>query len=333
MGTSCGRAVLQNGDDNDLATASVMAITLESARGVYVIAPTPFHDDGRVDGASIDRMTDFYRDAGATGITVLGQMGEAPKLAAAEALAVATRVIRRAGLPVVVGVTAPGFAAMRELAREAMEAGAAGVMIAPPNTLRSDEQIAGYYRNAVEAIGPDVPFVIQDYPLTFSVVMTPSVIRRIVQDNPSCAMLKHEDWPGLEKISALRGFEREGSMRHISILTGNGGLFLDFEMERGADGAMTGYCFPDMLADVVRLAAEGSRDAAHDLFDAHLPLIRYEQQQGVGLAVRKYVLMKRGVIASEAQRQPGAKLGATARAEVDYLLARLARTDPRARLG
>jgi len=308
-------------------------MSLDSARGVYVIAPTPFHDDGRVDDASIDRMTDFFRAAGCTGITVLGQMGEAPKLDAAEALAIARRVIGRAGLPVVVGVTAPGFAAMRSLAREVMDAGAAGVMIAPPNTLRTDDQIAGYYRSAVEAIGADVPFVIQDYPLTFSVVMTPAVIRRIVQENPSCRMLKHEDWPGLEKISALRGFERDGSMRHISILTGNGGLFLDFELERGADGAMTGYCFPDMLADLARRAAAGQRDAAHDLFDAHLPLIRYEQQQGVGLAVRKYVLMRRGVIGSEAQRQPGAKLGAAARAEVDYLLARLARTDPRARVG
>jgi 4-hydroxy-tetrahydrodipicolinate synthase len=307
-------------------------MSLDTARGVYVIAPTPFHDDGRVDDASIDRMTDFFRAAGATGITVLGQMGEAPKLDAAEALSIAARVIRRAGMPVVVGVTAPGFAAMRALAREVMACGAAGVMIAPPNTLRTDEQIVGYYRQAVEAIGADVPFVIQDYPLTFAVQMTPAVIRRIVQDNPSCAMLKHEDWPGLDKISVLRGFEGDGSMRRISILCGNGGLFLDFEMERGADGAMTGYCFPDMLADVVRMSAEGRRDEAHDLFDAHLPLIRYEQQPGVGLAVRKYVLMRRGVIASEAQRRPGAKLGAAARAEVDYLLARLARTEARARL-
>ncbi len=121
-------------------------------------------------------------------------------------------------------------------------------------------------------------------------------------------------------------------MRHVSILCGNGGLVLDFETERGADGAMTGYAFPDMLVDVVRLAQEGKRDAAHDLFDAHLPLVRYEQQQGVGLAVRKYVLLKRGAIASDAQRMPASALSAAARAEVDYLLARLAKHDPRARL-
>ena len=303
------------------------------AHGVYVIAPTPFHPDGRVDDASIDRMTDFFVQAGVTGITVLGQLGEAPKMTHEESVAIVRRVTARVRVPVVVGVSAPGFAAMRALTQDAMAAGAAAVMIAPPSTLRTDDAIAGYYRQASEAIGADVPFVIQDYPLTFSVVMTPAVIRRIVQDNPSCAMLKHEDWPGLDKISALRGFERDGSMRRISILTGNGGLFLDFEMERGADGAMTGYCFPDMLADVVRLSGQGQRDAAHDLFDAHLPLIRYEQQQGVGLAVRKYVLMRRGVLASEAQRRPGATLGQTARAEVDYLLVRIARADARARLG
>jgi 4-hydroxy-tetrahydrodipicolinate synthase len=308
-------------------------MSLTNARGVYVIAPTPFLDDGRIDNASVDRMTDFFLAAGVSGITVLGQMGEAPKLDHGEALEVAQRVIRRATVPVIVGVSAPGFAAMRSLARASMEAGAAGVMIAPPNTLRTDDQIVGYFRQAAEAIGHDVPFVLQDYPLTFSVVMTPGVIRRIVMDNPSCVMLKHEDWPGLEKISALRGFERDGSMRHISVLCGNGALFLDFELERGADGAMTGYCFPDMLVDIVNLHAQGRRDAMHDLFDAHLPLIRYEQQQGIGLAVRKYVLMRRGVIASQAQRRPAVQLSPAARAEVDYQLARVGRVDARARLG
>src|ERR1700686_857907 len=301
-------------------------------RGVYVIAPTPFHVDGRVDEASADRMTDFFVQCGVTGITVLGQMGEAPKLEHEEAVAIASRVIRRAPVPVIVGVTAAGFAAMRPLSRTVMDAGAAAVMIAPPPSLRTDDQIVTYYRQAAEAIGTDVPFVIQDFPLTFSVVMTPAVICRIVMENPSCTMLKHEDWPGLDKISTLRTFEREGSMRHISIFCGNGGLFLDFEVERGADGAMTGYCFPDMLVDLVRHAAAGRRDAAHDLFDAHLPLIRYEQQPGVGLAVRKYVLMSRGILASDAQRRPAATLSKSAREEIDYLLRRLAQHDERARV-
>jgi 4-hydroxy-tetrahydrodipicolinate synthase len=304
-----------------------------TASGVIVIAPTPFMPDGAIDNASIDRMTEFFVAGGMTGITVLGQLGEAPKLEHAESVDIVRRVIAKAsGLPIIVGVSAPGFALMRALTHDAMDAGAAGVMIAPPNTLRTDDQIATYYRQASEAIGGDVPFVIQDYPLTFSVQMTPAVIGRIVMENPSCVMLKHEDWPGLDKISTLRSYEADGSMRHVAILCGNNALFLDFEMERGADGANTGYCFPDMLADVVRLSAAGKRDQAHDLFDAHLPLIRYEQQPGPGLAVRKYVMMKRGILSHDTLRKPGAALSAVAKAEVDYLLSRVARVDARARV-
>lgn len=301
-----------------------------NARGVYAIAATPFHDDGRLDLDSLDRLTDFYAEAGATGITILGIMGEANKLEAEESLEIVRRVVSRSALPIVVGVSAPGLAAMRRLAGESMALGAAGVMIAPTPALRTDDQIRGYFDQAVEAVGRDVPWVLQDYPLTLSVVMSPGVVRDIIQANPSCVMLKHEDWPGLEKISALRRFQAEGSLRPVSILTGNGALFLDFEMERGADGAMTGYGFTDALVDIVRLSAAGEREAAHDLFDAHLPLMRYEQQQGVGLAVRKYVLQKRGILTSAAQRKPGSVLSAQARAEVDYLLARVARRDLRA---
>ncbi|MEH2482464.1 4-hydroxy-tetrahydrodipicolinate synthase [Nitrobacteraceae bacterium AZCC 2146] len=298
-----------------------------TASGVFPIAPTPFHPDGRLDDASVDTLIDGYLKAGSTGVTVLGIMGEAPKLEPSESIAIADRFIKGFGkLPVIVGVSSPGFAAMRALSREVMEKGAAGVMIAPVPSLRTDDQIIGYYRQAIEAIGSDIPFVIQDYPLTLSVQMTPKVIRTIVQEHASCVMLKHEDWPGLEKISILRGFQADGSMKPISILTGNGGLFLDFEMERGVDGAMTGYAFPDMLVELVKLQKAGKRDEAHDLFDAHLPLLRYEQQQGVGLAVRKYVMMKRGFIASDAQRKPGSALSVKAKEEVDYMLARLART-------
>lgn len=302
-------------------------------RGVFPIAPTPFLPDGTLDKASTAKLFDHYAAIGSTGLTVLGIMGEAPKLDHAESLFLVKEAVRAMGKStIIVGVSAPGFAAMRALAREAMELGAGSVMIAPPNTLRTDDQIVNYYAQAIEAIGTDVPFVIQDYPLTLSVVMTPKVIQRIVTDNPSCVMLKHEDWPGLEKISALRNFEKDGTLRRIAILCGNGGLFLDFEMERGADGANTGYAFPEMLIDVVNLMGKGERDTAHDLFDAHLPLLRYEQQPAVGLAVRKYVMMRRGLIAHDAQRKPGAGISATAKTEVDYLLSRLAKHDRRAAL-
>src|SRR5437868_9139201 len=309
-------------------------MTLDTnASGVYSIAPTPFHEDGSIDWNSVDRMTDFYFEAGCNGFTILGVLGEAPKLDAEEALALAARVIKRAqGKPIIVGVSAPGFAAMRSLSRKVMDLGAAAVMIAPGAELKTDDQIAAYFRNAVEAVGSDIPWVLQDYPHSTGITMSNGLVKRVVTENPSLVVLKHEDWPGLDKITALRGWEKDGSMRKISILIGNNGLFLDFELDRGVDGANTGYAFPDMLVEAVRLSKAGQRDAAHDLFDAHLPLLRYDHQPGVGLAVRKYVLQRRGILSTAAMRKPAPAFSAETRSEVDYLMARLARRDPRARL-
>jgi 4-hydroxy-tetrahydrodipicolinate synthase len=299
------------------------------ASGVYIIAATPFTEDGAVDGASLDRLMDFYVGCGITGVTVLGIMGEAPKLTHAESVALTRQVVRRVnGLPVVVGASSPGFASMGALVKDVMEAGAGGVMIAPPPTLKTDDQIVAYYANAVEAIGDDVPFVIQDYPYASGVFMAPSVIARIVAAHPSCKMVKHEEWPGLEKLTALKSLMADGGMRKVAILCGNGGIFLPHELERGADGANTGYAYPEMLVQLVKLIKAGERAEAHDLFDRHLPLLRYEQQPGMlGLAVRKYILKRRGAIASDAQRKPGIKLSKEAIAEIEFLVARLERNN------
>jgi 4-hydroxy-tetrahydrodipicolinate synthase len=295
------------------------------AHGVFVISVTPFRDDGALDLDGADRLVDFYAAAGCNGITILGIMGEAPKLDADEALNFARRVVERAkGLAVVVGVSASGFAAMARLARAAMDAGAAGVMIAPPGGLKGDDRIVEYFVQCVAVIGDEIPFALQDYPYANGLYIPVSVIRRVAETCPSCVMLKHEDWPGLDKITALRQLERNGEMRHISILSGNGGLFLPLELDRGADGAMTGYAYPEMLVGVCDLIRAGRRAEAHDLFDAHLPLVRYEQQPGVGLAVRKYILRRRGVLTSDAQRNPAARLSEAGIADVEWLLARLA---------
>jgi 4-hydroxy-tetrahydrodipicolinate synthase len=295
------------------------------ASGVHVIAPTPFDQKGGLDLASTARMIDRYLAAGATGLTILGIMGEAPKLTGAEARIFVKEVMARVGSRsvVTVGVSSPGFAAMGDLTKAVMDMGASGVMIAPPPTLRTDDQIVGYFADAVEAIGNDVPWVLQDYPQTTNVVMTPKVIQRNIEANSSCVMLKHEDWPGLDKITALRRAQAEGALRRVSILVGNGGMFLPYEMERGADGAMTGYAYPEMLVGVVKLSRAGKRAEAHDLFDRHLPLVRYETQPGIGLAVRKYVLKKRGIIAHDTMRKPAAKLSPETIAEVDWLMARI----------
>ena len=296
-----------------------------SAQGVYLITVTPFTDNGALDLVSTDRMVDFCLDAGVTGLTILGIMGEATKLTADESHQYVRQVLARVQgkVPVIVGASAPGFAAMSELTKRVMDMGADGVMVAPPSTVRTDDQICSYFDMVNETLGAAVPWVLQDHPVSTTVQMSTGVVLRILKNSPNCVMLKHEDWPGLGKLSAISAAIQKGELKPTSILTGNGGgLFLPEELLRGADGAMTGFAYPEMMVDVCRAHAAGDLERAFDLFDAYLPLARYEQQAGIGLAVRKHILAQRGVIASAALRKPGPKLSALDIADIERLTVR-----------
>lgn len=293
--------------------------------GVYVIAATPFAEDGALDLDSTDRMVDFYREAGADGLTILGIMGEAPKLSSDEALTFARRVLDRAGedLPVIVGVSAAGLDPMKALTDAVMEAGAAGVMVAPMPGMGPDDRLRAYFAQVARHLGPQVPICLQDYPQTLNVRFSVETILQIAAENPSVVMLKHEDWPGLAKLEKVRAGSGTGDVPRLSILVGNSGLFLPEEMARGADGAMTGFAYPEMMVDVVRLMRAGDRDRAEDIFDAYLPLVRYENQIGLGLALRKELLRRRGAIATARVRAPGPALSRGDHDDLTRLVARL----------
>lgn len=297
----------------------------ETAQGVYLITVTPFKDNGELDLPSTDRMVDFCLERGVTGLTILGIMGEATKLTAEESRLFVQQVLNRVQgkVPVVVGASAPGFAPMGELTKSVMDMGAAGVMVAPPATVRTDDQISSYFEMVNETLGSDVPWVLQDHPVSTTVQMSTAVVLKILKNSPRCVMLKHEDWPGLAKLSAICAAMQKGELRKISILTGNGGgLFLPEELVRGANGAMTGFAYPEMMVDVCAAYAAGNVERAFDIFDAYLPLAKYEQQGGIGLAVRKHILAERGAIASAAIRKPGPKLSALDIADIKRLTAR-----------
>lgn len=311
-----------------------MPLIDESARGFYVISATPFTDDGAMDWASTDRLMDFYLDCGCDGVTILGMMGEAQKLSQEESGALVARVLKRIGtrIPVVVGVTSAGFSLMADLARHSMDLGAAGVMVAGIGALRTDEQVYAYFESVVRELGPEIPLVLQDFPQVNAVYLSPTLTNRLFTDFPTLKVLKHEEAPGLRKISKLRAAEASGERkRRISILVGNGGLYLMQELARGVDGAMTGFAFPEGLVEIIRRWFAGDRQSAEDLYDAYLPVIRHENQIGPGLALRKETLRRRGVIASARARAPGPSLDADDLAELTHLLDRLERA--KARLG
>ncbi|MFJ3483226.1 dihydrodipicolinate synthase family protein [Pseudomonas sp. NPDC090202] len=294
---------------------------LDSTNGVYIVAQTPFDERGNVDLDSIDTLVDFYRQHGANGFTVLGVSGEAGKLNAEEARQVAQRYIKTAdGLPVVIGVSNPSLAQLTQFSHEAMDLGAAGVMIAPPTGLQTDEDVLGYFAEVFQRI-EGTPTVLQDFPFASKVAMSVPVMLQLIERHREIQLVKEEDLPCLNKITRLR----EGGGRRVAILTGNNAMYLPLELARGADGPMAGFSYPEMLSQVYQLHQAGKFEEADDLFDVYLPLLRYEAMGFWGVCARKEVMRRRGAIRHATMRTPGPRLSARDLVEIDRLVARLER--------
>lgn len=298
----------------------------EATAGVYVISATPFDAQGRVDKASMDSLVDFYINAGVDGMTILGILGEATKLTSEERLDLMVQVLKRVNgrKKIIIGASDPGTDNLVRFAKEAMDKGAAGVMIAPIQGLKTDAQVYGYWAHVLKQLGADIPVCYQDYPQTTMVSTSVQVLLRLIEEFPNLVMLKHEEGSGLNKITQLREGSTQKGLRRISVLVGNGGLYLPQELRRGADGAMTGFAYPEMLVEVCAKFKAGQAEEAEDLFDLYLPVLRHEQQLGIGLAIRKETLRRRGIIASAHVRHPGPTLTPADHQELDNLLARLA---------
>ena len=302
----------------------------EQIKGVFAISATPFADDGSLDLQGADQLMDFYLDCGVHGLTILGVLGEANRMSEAESEAFMNRVLERVNgrVPVCVGVTSPALGVLASLTAKAMDAGAAGVMVQPMGGLKGDDGVFNYFKTVFETIGDDVPVCFQDHPQISGVHLSVPVWNRLVDEFPQLVMLKHEDFPGLVKLSRIREAETRDRRRRVSILVGNNALYFPQELRRGADGAMTGFAYPDVLVRVHELFSAGREDEGEDYYDLYLPINRYEQQPGFGLPARKEILHRRGALRSARARYPGMRLTAIEHGEIDNLMARIERKSP-----
>ena len=297
---------------------------LKENKGVIAIATTPFDENNYIDYDSVESLANYYLESGVSGVTILGVMGEAHKLNIEEQKTLIKKYNDKLNdkVPVIVGVSNPGIDNLELLSKFSMDAGASGVMISGNNGLKNDDQIKIYFNQVLERTR-DIPVCLQDYPPTTNVYFSETVINNLIKDHPSIQMFKHEDCPGHNKLSRLIKYREEKLNRNYSIFVGNGGLYVPQELRRGADGIMTGFAFIEMLVNVFDLFNNNSKENSEDLFDLYLPLIRHEQQFGIGLALRKFILQKRGVIKFSKVRAPGPALTYEDIKEMNNLLKRL----------
>jgi 4-hydroxy-tetrahydrodipicolinate synthase len=301
-----------------------MTKKFKDMKGVIAIATTPFNNENTIDYESVDSLSEYYLESKVSGVTILGVMGEAHKLNVEEQKLLIKRYIKKLfnSVPVIVGVSNPGLDNLELLSKFSMDNGASGVMISGYNGLKNDDQIKNYFNQVIDRT-QDIPICLQDYPPTTNVYFSESVINNIMESHPSIEMFKHEDCPGHNKLSRLLRYRDSNLNKKFSVFVGNGGLYVPQELERGADGIMTGFAFTEMLVTLYDLFVSDEKEKAEDLFDIFLPLIRHEQQFGIGLGLRKFVLQKRGIIKSLNVRSPGPILTKDDVVEINHLLNRL----------
>ena len=269
--------------------------------GVHWMLATPFHEDEGIDLGSMANLADKAVSSGCEGMVCLGVTGEAARLTDRERYQISETVIDRAQeLPVTVGTTAESTAAAIERSKEAQDLGAAAVMVSPPTMGKPNpDTVFAHYSMLADAI--DLPIVVQDYPSTSGVHMSPDFIARLSSGIPAVQYLKLEDPPTPPKISAIRKLIGDD----MPIFGGLGGVFLLEELARGSAGAMTGFAYPEVLVDICRQMAKGDLAKAEELFTRCLPLMLFEFQEGIGVGIRKFALCSRGFIENPKVRHPG----------------------------
>ncbi len=287
--------------------------------GVFSVLATPFDAHGEVDVDSLRRVVDAFVAAGVTGFTALGVTSEVTRLTERErALVLDTVMTHVAGrVPVVVGTTAEGLHTCLAFSRQAKAAGATAVMISPPRAPKlNSASVRAHYAAIADAV--DVALIIQDYPPVSGFAMEPALLASIARDIPSARTIKLEDPPTPRKTALI--LEAAGDVP-IAIFGGLGGVYLLEELLAGGAGAMTGFAYPEALVAIVSTFRAGDVDGAADVFYRTVPLMRFEFQEGIGMAIRKEVLKRRGLIRDSGTRAPGARIDAGTAAALDRLLA------------
>ena len=286
--------------------------------GVYSVLPTAFTASGDVDEISLRKVIDLFISAGVNGVTALGVTGEVARLDDAERCRVLEVVVERVNgrIGVVAGTTAEGTRTCIGYSREAKSIGATAVMVSPPRMAKlNSDAVVRHYAALAEAV--DMEIVVQDYPPISGFAMEPALLARIANEIPRARTIKLEDPPTPFKTSRI--LAACGDMP-VRIFGGLGGVFLLEELLAGATGAMTGFAFPEILVRIVSLFRSGRIAEAADAFYRAVPLMRFEFQEGIGMAIRKEVLHRRGALASPATRPPAAALDETTRAALDRVL-------------
>jgi len=274
----------------------------EAYKGIWPVAPTPFHDDGTVDEEGMRRVLDLMVDQGVDGVCILANFSEQFLLTDEERARLTRVSLEHLAGRVPAIVTCSHYSTDIVVARvkEAEELGAAMTMLMPPyhGALLKGTEAQTYEQFArVGEIG--LPIMIQDAPLSGVELSVPFLVR-LAREIPAVGYFKIETPQAAGKLRALI---EAGGEAIVGPFDGEEAITLMADLDAGATGTMTSALLPDLIKPIVTAHAAGDRATAARLYAGVLPLINYENRQ-CGLKACKAVMKEGGVIGSDHVRHP-----------------------------
>lgn len=271
--------------------------------GILPVAPTPFHDDGRVDEDGMRRVIDCMIDQGVDAICILANYSEQFLLSDEErALLMRLSLEHAAGrVPVIVTISHFCTDIVVRRARDAEAMGASMLMMMPPyhgsGLFPAPQGIFEHFEAANNAVS--IPIMVQDAPLS-GVNLSVDLLARLARELEQVSYFKIECPFAADKLAALIDIAGD----HIKgPFDGEEAVTLLADLDAGATGTMTSAMFPEKIRPIVIEHRAGNLDAALAQWQACLPLINHENRQ-CGLRAAKVIFKEGGVIGSDHVRHP-----------------------------
>ncbi|SHJ06594.1 dihydrodipicolinate synthase family protein [Wenxinia saemankumensis] len=286
--------------------------------GIWPVAPTPFHDDGRVDEDGMRRVLDCMVDQDVDGICILANFSE-QFLISDEERETLTRLSLEhvAGrVPVIVTISHFSTPIAVERARRAKDQGAAMVMMMPPYhgaLLKGTAEQTFQQFAEVGQVG--IPIMVQDAPLSGVDLPVPLLVR-MAREIEEVRLFKIEC---AQAAAKLRTLIAEGGDAIEGPFDGEEAITLMADLDAGATGTMTSAMIPDQIKPVLTHHAAGRRQEALDAYARVLPAVNHENRQ-CGFRSAKEAMVEGGVIRSAFCRHPIAPLHPDTRAQLIELL-------------
>jgi 4-hydroxy-tetrahydrodipicolinate synthase len=229
------------------------------AGGVYTALATPrLHDAIEADASALFDYLDIIANAGVDGVVLFGSTGEFVHFDVAERIRTLILLSKRCRVPLLVNVSHSTLAGALDLAENALESCASGLLLMPPYFYRyREEDIFEFYRQFAAIIDGRMPIYLYNIP-AFTNPIPARLAARLLNTGEFAGIKDSSgDWQMFESLQSLH------ASLPFRLLVGGDPLYFRAR-PLGADGIVSGVAAaaPELIVALDRALTANNLDRA-----------------------------------------------------------------------